>query len=110
MKLSSLRGNYVLIDFWASWCQPCRIENPNVVRLYNKYKDKNFEIFSVSLDDNKEQWVKAIQADGLLWNNHVSDLLKWNTPRIEKYQLIAIPNTVLLNLEGKVMHTKLPDK
>lgn len=107
MKLSSLRGNYVLIDFWASWCQPCRIENPNVVRLYNKYKDKNFEIFSVSLDDNKEQWVKAIQADGLVWKHHVSDLLKWNTPMTQKYQFNGIPHTVLIDPEGKIIATQL---
>lgn len=107
MKLSSLRGNYVLIDFWASWCQPCRVENPNVVRLYNKYKDKNFDIFSVSLDDNKEKWMEAIQADGLIWDNHVSDLLKWNTPLTQTYQFSGIPHTVLIDPEGKVIATKL---
>src|SRR5690554_2605602 len=107
MKLSALRGNYVLIDFWASWCGPCCVENPNVVRLYNKYKDKNFEIFSVSLDDNKEQWVKAIQADGLVWKHHVSDLLKWNTPMTQKYQFNGIPHTVLIDPEGKIIATQL---
>lgn len=107
LKLSSLRGNYVLIDFWAAWCRPCRIENPNVVRLYNKYKDKNFEIFSVSLDDNKQDWMKAIQDDGLIWPNHVSDLKKWGTPLVDTYQFNGIPHTVLIDPDGKIIAQKL---
>jgi len=107
MKLSDLRGKYVLIDFWASWCQPCRVENPNVVRLYNKYKNKNFDIFSVSLDDNKEQWIKAIKDDGLVWKSHVSDLLKWKTPLVEKYQFNGIPHTVLIDPSGKIIAKNL---
>src|SRR5690606_22678823 len=76
IKVSSLRGKYVLVDFWAKWCGPCRAENPNVVRVYNKYKDKGFTVFGVSLDRKKEDWVQAIQADGLTWT-HVSDLKFW---------------------------------
>ena len=80
LSLKSLRGKYVLVDFWASWCGPCRGENPNVVKAYNQYKDKGkgFTVFSVSLDDDKDRWMKAIAADGLAWPNHVSDLQKWN--------------------------------
>lgn len=107
MKLSSLRGKYVLIDFWASWCGPCRVENPNVVRLYNKYKGDKFEIFSVSLDKDKDKWVKAIEADGLLWDYHVSDLKGWETTMVEKYQFNGIPHTVLIDPEGKIIAEKL---
>ena len=76
VSLSSLRGKYVLIDFWASWCGPCRQENPNVVRMYNKFKGKNFEIFGVSLDKEKDKWLAAIEKDKLTWT-HVSDLKFW---------------------------------
>ncbi len=107
MTLSSLRGKYVLIDFWASWCAPCRVENPNVVRLYNKYKGDKFEIFSVSLDKDKDKWMKAIKADGLIWDYHVSDLLGWQTSMVEKYQFSGIPHTVLIDPEGKVIAEKL---
>ena len=107
MKLSSLRGNYVLIDFWASWCAPCRRENPNVVRLYKKYSDENFEIFSVSLDGNKENWKKAIKKDNLIWDYHVSDLKKWKSDLISKYQFRGIPHTVLIDPEGKIIEEKL---
>jgi thiol-disulfide isomerase/thioredoxin len=103
IKLSSLRGKYVLIDFWASWCGPCRKENPNVVKLYNKYKNKGFTIYSVSLDENKEAWKAAITADGLSWPNHVSDLLRWNSPMPERYGFTGIPHTVLINPEGNVI-------
>lgn len=103
LKLSSLRGNYVLVDFWASWCGPCRRETPNVVRLYNKYKSQGFTIFSVSLDDNLEAWKSAIVSDGMSWPNHVSDLLKWNSPMPQLYGFSGIPHTVLLNREGNVI-------
>lgn len=103
LKLSSLKGKYVLIDFWASWCGPCRRESPNVVKLYNKYKDRGFTIYSVSLDDNMEAWKTAIKADGLVWPNHVSDLLKWNSPLPQLYGFTGIPHTVLLNREGNVI-------
>lgn len=103
MKLSSLRGQYVLIDFWASWCMPCRRENPNVVRLYNKYKNKGFTIFSVSLDKDAEAWKEAIEKDGLVWSNHVSDLLQWNSPLPQLYGFSGIPHTVLVNPEGNII-------
>ena len=103
LSLSSLKGNYVLVDFWASWCVPCRKENPNVVRLYKKYKNKGFTVFSVSLDDDKEAWAQAIAADGLEWPNHVSDLLKWNSPLPQLYGFSGIPHTVLLNKEGNII-------
>ncbi len=107
IKLSSLRGKYVLIDFWASWCGPCRQENPNVVRLYNKYQNKGFTIYSVSLDNDAEKWKAAIAADGLVWPNHVSDLLQWNSPMPQLYGFSGIPHTVLINPEGKIIGTGL---
>ena len=85
IRLSSLRGKYVLIDFWASWCAPCRRESPNVVRMYNKYKDQGFTVYSVSLDDNKAKWKEAIAQDGMVWPNHVSDLLQWKSPMPQLY-------------------------
>lgn len=107
MKLSSLKGKYVLIDFWASWCGPCRRENPNVVAAYKKYHDKGFEIYSVSLDDNKQKWVQAIQQDGLIWNNHVSELKKWNSQVAQEYGINAIPHSILINPEGKIIAENL---
>lgn len=107
MKLSSLRGKYVLIDFWASWCGPCRVENPNVVRLYNKYKGDKFEIFSVSLDKDGDKWKKAIEADGLIWKYHVSELAGWETDVVQKYQFSGIPHTVLIDPKGKIIAEKL---
>lgn len=107
IRLSDLRGKYVLIDFWASWCGPCRKENPNVVRLYNKYKDENFTIYSVSLDKDKDRWVKAIKADNLIWENHVSDLKYWQSEVVSKYKIQGIPHTVLIDPEGKIIGTKL---
>jgi peroxiredoxin len=106
IKLSDFRGNYVLIDFWASWCKPCRMENPNVVRMYNKYANKNFEIFGVSLDRNKEKWENAIVKDNLQWPN-VSDLKFWQSAAAELYNVKSIPFTVLIDPEGKVIATKL---
>lgn len=107
MRLSSLRGKYVLIDFWASWCGPCRQESPNVVRLYNKYKDKGFTVFSVSLDANADAWKAAIVKDGLNWPYHVSDLLEWKSPMPQLYGFNSIPHTVLVNKEGKIIGTGL---
>lgn len=107
IKLSSLRGKVVLIDFWASWCGPCRRENPNVVRLYNQYKDKGFTVYSVSLDQDASAWKNAIKADGLVWPNHVSDLLGWNTPMTQLYGFNSIPHTVLIDKEGKIIGTGL---
>lgn len=106
-KLSDLRGKYVLIDFWASWCNPCRMENPNVVRVYNAYKDKGFDIFSVSLDTEKDRWKKAITADNLTWANHVSDLKGWQSDVVSQFQFQGIPHTLLLDPEGKIIATNL---
>jgi peroxiredoxin len=117
VSLSSLRGKYVLIDFWASWCGPCRQENPNVVRMYNKFKGKNFEIFGVSLDKSKEKWVEAIQKDELSWV-HVSDLQYWQSAGAQAYGVQAIPATFLIdptgkiiakNLRGQALETKLTE-
>jgi thiol-disulfide isomerase/thioredoxin len=106
LTLSSLRGKYILIDFWASWCGPCRKENPNVVKVYNKYKNKNFDILSVSLDQDKSAWIRAIQADNLTWN-HVSDLQQWNSAAAAAYGVKGIPATFLLDKEGKVIAMNL---
>lgn len=107
LRLSSLKGKVVLIDFWASWCGPCRKENPNVVKLYKKYKSKGFEVFSVSLDQDANAWNKAITQDGLIWPNHVSDLLGWQTPMTQLYGFNAIPYTVLVNEEGNIVGVNL---
>jgi peroxiredoxin len=117
VKLSSMRGKYVLVDFWAKWCGPCRQENPNVVRAYNKFKDKGFTVFGVSLDRNKEDWLKAIQDDGLTWT-HVSDLKYWQSEAAKTYSITGIPFSVLLdpngviiakNLRGPALHKKLEE-
>lgn len=110
LKLSSLAGNVVLIDFWASWCYPCRKKNPEIVALYNKYQNKKwnkptkgFTVFSVSLDNNKEAWTKAIAADNLSWPNHVSDLKGWASQPGAVYGIRSIPQTVLLDEQGFVI-------
>jgi len=107
VSLSSLKGKIVLIDFWASWCGPCRQENPNVVRVYNRFKDKGFEIFSVSLDRDKAAWLKAIEKDGLIWPSHVSDLKYWQSIAAQTYGVNAIPATFLLDKDGKVIDKNL---
>ncbi|HTF81371.1 MAG TPA: TlpA disulfide reductase family protein [Cytophagales bacterium] len=106
LSLTSLRGKVVLIDFWASWCGPCRAENPNVVRVYNKYKDKGFTVFGVSLDQNREKWLGAIKSDGLAWS-HVSDLKGWASEGAKLYGVKSIPQTFLIDKEGKVIAKNL---
>lgn len=102
LKLSALRGKYVLVDFWASWCGPCRKENPNVVAAYKKYHDKGFEILGVSLDSKKEAWLKAINDDHLTWK-HVSDLKGWANTAAALYGVKSVPASFLLDKDGKVV-------
>ena len=103
IALSSLKGKIVLLDFWASWCGPCRKENPFVVNLYNKYKNKGFEIYSFSLDNQKDKWINAIKQDGLIWGNHVSDLKGWQSLGASKYMIRSIPQTFLLDKNGIII-------
>jgi peroxiredoxin len=109
VSLSSLKGKIVLIDFWASWCGPCRKENPNVVKMYEKYKGRGFEIYGVSLDKDKQAWLDAIEKDGLKWI-HVSDLKFWQSDAAKLYNVSAIPMTVLLDKEGKIIAKNLRGK
>lgn len=107
ISLKSLRGKVVLIDFWASWCGPCRRENPNVVATYNQYKDKGFEIISVSLDSDRSRWLDAIRQDGLIWTNHVSDLQGWKNAVAAQYSVSSIPQTLLIDKDGKLIARNL---
>lgn len=126
-SLSDLRGQVVLLDFWASWCRPCRLENPNVVKVYNKYKDQGFTIFSVSLDGvdarmaarlspeqveearerTRESWKKAIAQDNLTWPYHVSDLKKWQSSAAGTYGVRSIPRAFMIDREGRIANTKV---
>ncbi|HEC43070.1 MAG TPA: TlpA family protein disulfide reductase [Bacteroides sp.] len=124
IALSSLKGKLVLIDFWASWCGPCRYENPNIVSAYNKYKDKQFQegkgftVYSISLDKSKDRWVEAIEKDKLEWPYHVSDLMGWSAEGAGIYGVNAIPANYLIdgdgiiiakNLRGEALHAKLAE-
>ncbi|MBK8967375.1 MAG: AhpC/TSA family protein [Lewinellaceae bacterium] len=104
-SLSSMKGKVVLLDFWASWCRPCRMANPHVVEVYNKYKDRGFDVFSVSLDrpGQKDAWTAAIKQDGLVWDNHVSDLKFWSSAPVAVYGVNSIPRTFLIDREGKIV-------
>lgn len=106
LSLSDLRGKYVLIDFWASWCGPCRRENPNVVRLYNEYQEAGFTILGVSLDKTRDRWLKAIETDGLTWH-HVSDLKGWRNAVAQDYEIRSIPRTILVDPEGVIIGKNL---
>lgn len=106
VKLSDFRGQYVLVDFWASWCAPCREENPNLVKQYHAFKDKGFTIFGVSLDRDRNEWLDAIKADKLAWT-HVSELKQWDSNVVKQYSIEGIPTSYLLDKEGRIIAKNL---
>ncbi|MGN6417092.1 MAG: redoxin domain-containing protein [Pseudobacter sp.] len=106
VSLESFKGKYVLVDFWASWCGPCRAENPHVLKAYNQFKDKNFDVLAISLDQKKDAWLKAIREDGMPWT-HVSDLKGFDNVAAKEYGIIAIPQNFLLDPQGKIIAQNL---
>lgn len=106
INLSDFKGKYVLLDFWASWCQPCRVENPNVVKAYQEFKDKNFTVFGVSLDKDRAAWQQAIKADQLTWP-HGGELMDFEGPVVRLYQVDAIPTSFIIDPEGKIIAKNL---
>lgn len=106
LALEDALDKYTLVDFWAAWCRPCRIENPNLVRVYNKYHDKGFNILGVSLDRNKQSWLRAIEQDGLVWDQ-ISNLNSWNDPIARQYKIRSIPASMLLDGEGRIVAKNL---
>lgn len=106
VSLTAFKGKYVLVDFWASWCGPCRAENPNVLKAYSKFKDRGFDVLAISMDEKKDKWLAAVQADNLPWT-HVSDLKGWNNAAAELYGIRAIPQNVLINPEGMIVAKNL---
>lgn len=113
VSLSSMKGKIVLIDFWASWCGPCRYENPRLVKLYQQYRNmkfkdsSGFDIYSISLDANRDAWMRAIFEDGLVWKSHVSELRGWNSGAAEKFGIRSIPASFLIDGEGKIIAKNL---
>ena len=107
LTLSSFRGKYVLLDFWAAWCKPCRDENPNIVNMYNKYKNNGFEVYQVSLDRDKSTWINAINKDGLNELNHVSDLKFWKSDAAITYNIKSIPASFFIDPDGKIIAKNL---
>lgn len=106
VSLENFKGKYVLVDFWASWCGPCRAENPHVLKAYNQFKDKNFDVLAISLDQKKDAWLKAIREDGMPWT-HVSDLKGFDNVAAREYGIIAIPQNFLLDPQGKIIAQNL---